>query len=269
MTGPQAGVCSAWITVNDRCSPCTDDISDEALEPWLLPASNIAYNLSGRQFPGACEVDPVRPCARRIVQRRMDDAVPHGWNRSWGVCSCGGPCSCAGNREIDLGYYPVVEILEVKVDGVVLDPSEYRVDNWRTLVRLRDPDGRNPGWPTWQELDLDDDQPGTWSVNFTWGREPPPEGVRAAAVLACELAMACNPDLAGECRLPKNVTSVTREGVTMVLSPSDFLDKDGKTGLWELDLFIRSVNPQRSQQNASVWAPGLGTTVRRPGVGGS
>lgn len=268
MTGPQAGVCSSWIGVGDRCLPCTDEISDEEFERWMLPASNVAYNLSGRQFPGACEVDPIRPCARRIGRRGMD-STPPGWHPSWGTCGCGGPCGCAGNREIELGYYPIVEILEVKINGEVLDPSEYRVDNWRTLIRLRDADGRNPGWPTWQELDLDDDQPDTWSVTLTWGREPPPEGVRAAAVLACELAMACNPETAGECRLPKNVTSVTREGVTMVLSPSDFLDKDGKTGLWELDLFIRSVNPNRSQQNASVWAPGLGATSRRPGIGGS
>lgn len=267
MTGPQAGVCSSWITVEDRCSPCTDAISDEEFEKWMLPASNIVYNLSGRQFPGVCEVDPIRPCAAHVTQRRIDSKPP-GWHPTWGVCGCGGPCSCAGNREIALGYYPIDEILEVKIDGEVLDPSEYRLDNWRTLIRLRDPDGRNPGWPTWQELDLDDDQPGTWSVLLSWGREPPPEGVRAAAVLACELAMSCSPDLAGECRLPKNVTSVTREGVTIVMSPSDFLDKDGKTGLWEVDLFIRSVNPQRSQQNASVWAPGLGTKVRRPGIGG-
>jgi hypothetical protein len=76
--------------------------------------------------------------------------------------------------------------------------------------------------------------------------------------------MACQPDLAGQCRLPKSVTSVTAEGVTMVMSPSDFLDKDGKTGLWEVDLFIRAVNPQRSQRQATVWTPGLAKKNVRP-----
>lgn len=254
--------CEPWATEADLCPPCQGYSSVLALgaADMLQAASDLLYDLSGRQYPGLC-TQTVRPCARRSGVRRRESAVPGGWNTSWGWCLCGDSCSCAGNQRISLGAYPVVEVTEVKVDGVVLDPSLYRLDDRRVLTRLEDPDGSNPGWPSTQHLDLADTEDGTWSVSFTWGEDPPPAGVRAAAVLACELAMACDPDTAEQCRLPKRVTSITREGVTMVLSPSDFLT-DGKTGLWEVDLFLAAANPAKVQQRAQVWTPSQQRFVR-------
>ncbi len=228
----------------------------------MIPAaSDLLYEMSGRQFPGQCEAI-VRPCARRSGGNGRH---PSAWSESWGWCMCADTCGCEGSGRIGLGAYPIVEITEVKVDGVVLDPSRYRIDDRRTLVRLPDADGTNPGWPRSQRLDLDDDQEDTFSVSYVWGESPPEAGVRAAAVLACELAMACDPDSVDQCRLPKRATSVTREGVTMVLSPSDFLDKDGNTGLWEVDLFLRAYNPARIRHRAQVWTPNMARVVR-PGT---
>lgn len=264
-------MCQSWVTVDDRCSPCGDDseVTDEALEPWLLPASNIVYNLSGRQFPGLCERTEW-PCARiRGDRRDKDSGVPRGWHRSWGWCGCGQDvCACSGNRSIRLPAYPVTEVLEVVVDGEAVPPDEYRLDDWRDLVRLRDADGVSRGWPLRQDPYAEDGDPGTWSVRFEWGREPPPEGVRAAAVMACELALSCDPALSSKCRLPKEVSTVTGEGTTIVMSPSDFLDEHGKTGLWEVDNFIRSSNPQRADRNATVWTPGLRRGGSRRGTPG-
>ncbi len=260
------GVCSPWATEADLCDPCSDYDGAGALAADMLQAaSDVLFELSGRQFPGTCSA-VVRPCARRReANGRPESATgPPGWVKGWGWCGCGDGCSCEAPWQIDLGAYPITSVTQVKVDGAVLSPTLYRVDDWRTLVRLPDADGSNPGWPKSQRLDLPATAEGTWSVAYEWGREPPPMGVRAAAVLACELALACDPDTAEPCRLPKKVTAITREGITMVLAPSDFLT-DGKVGIWEIDLLIRTYNPSHIRQRAQVWTPTMAHHVR-PGT---
>lgn len=250
--------CTPWATEADLCSPCADYANVAILAgDFLQAASDVLFELSGRQFNGGCEatIRPERRCAH--VERYI--SLPTG-RRSR---PSGGGCGCPSWR-FDLPDYPVSAITEVKVDGVVLDPSTYRLDGNRQLIRLTGADGTNPGWPSAQRIDLATTEVDTWSITYTWGREAPPMGVKAAAVLACELALSCDPETTSQCRLPKNATSVSREGVSIVLSPSDFLDKDGKTGLYEVDLFLRAVNPGRIRQRASVWHVGMArrSTVR-------
>lgn len=263
MPGPSASTCSEWATEDDLCSPCNDYANlGPIASDFLQAASDLLFEMSGRQFPGEC-TQTVRPCARRRWGRGQVDSAPAGWSPGWGWCGCGaGACSCGGLFSLELGAFPVVSVNEVLVDGAAVDASLYRVDDWRTLVRLEDADGSNPGWPRVQRLDRPDTDEDTFAVSFTWGRMPPPAGVTAAAVLACELALACDPENQDKCRLPKTVTSVTREGITMVLSPSDFLDKDGKTGIYEVDIFLRAYNPQRARSRAKVWWPGSEHHVR-------
>lgn len=245
--------CSPWATEADLCSPCNDYGNVETLAGDMLQAaSDVLFELSGRQFPGTCETT-IRPAARcHHAERSASLPVAR---RSGRGCGC-------PSYLFRLPDHPVELVTEVKVDGDVVDPSLYRLDDHRTLVRLADADGSNPGWPSSQRLDLATTEDDTWSISYLWGREPPPMGVTAAAVLACELALACDPETVSQCRLPKNVTSVTREGVSLVLSPSDFLDRDGKTGLYEVDLFLRAVNPARVRQRATVWHSGMARSVR-------
>jgi hypothetical protein len=179
------------------------------------------------------------------------------------LCGCSGACGCLGSRQIQLGAYPVVEISEVKIDGVTLDADRYRVDANRYLVRQPDPDGSNPGWPTWQQLDRADDEDGTWSVTFVWGRPPPPLGVTAAAALACEMAKACQPEQAEGCRLPKKVQSLTRQGVSIVMTDLATLLSEDRTGIPEVDLFIKTVNPDGLRRPAMAWSPDVDSGARR------
>lgn len=246
--------CTPWATEADLCSPCADYANAGVLAgDFLQAASDVLFELSGRQFPGVCE-GTIRPMGRcHHVERNISLPTPRR--------SGAGGCGCSGFL-FSLPDYPVVAVSEVRVDGAVIDPSLYRVDGNRVIVRLADADGSNPGWPSDQRLDLPTTAEGTWSISYSWGREPPPMGVTAAAVLACELALACDPETIEDCRLPKKVTSITREGVTMVLSPSDFLDSSGKTGLYEVDLFLGSYNPERIRRRPSVWHAGMARSVR-------
>lgn len=257
MAAPGTGTCEPWATEADLCTPCDDyEGLGQSAEQFLQGASDALYVLSGRQFPGECEVT-VRPCARRGTDR------PPTWHRSWGACGCSGSCGCLGSREIQLGAYPIVDIVEVKVDGVILDPARYRVDEHRYLIRQADPDGSSPGWPTWQRLELPDDEEGTWSVTFVWGRPPPQTGVTAAAVLACELAKACQPEQGEGCRLPKKVQSLARQGVQIVMTDLATLLSEDRTGIPEVDLFIKTYNPEGLRRPAMAWSPDVDAGVRR------
>lgn len=253
--------CQPWADEGDLCSPCDDY---EALGPvaaeWMQAASDALYVLSGRQFPGLCE-RTVRPCAPADHAPNRD-SVPVGGMRSSGACRCYGACQCPGLMRVGLGAYPVAEVSEVLVDGVVVDPGLYRVDEYRYLVRLRDADGRRRRWPATQHMDLPDTEVGTWSVTFTWGREPPTLGTRAAAALACDLALACQPENAGQCRLPKKVQSVARQGVQIVMTDLATLLSEDRTGVPEVDLFIKTYNPKGLRRAGSVWAPGMGRAPR-------
>ena len=102
-----------------------------------------------------------------------------------------------------------------------------------------------------------------FSVDFDYGFAPPPAGVRAAADLACQLALSCDPATVGECKLPQRVTSITRQGVSMVvLDPFDFLE-EGRTGVYTVDLFLKTYNPTRNRRPPAVWSPDIGRRTRR------
>ena len=92
---------------------------------------------------------------------------------------------------------------------------------------------------------------GTWSISYTQGSMPPPGGQMAAAMFACQIALnQCGGD---GCILPQRLKQITREGVSMDFAdPLLFLDK-GQVGIYEVDLWVKSVNPARLQRRAAVY----------------
>jgi hypothetical protein len=253
VTVPQTSVCTPWATSADVCSPCDDyNFDSTLLDEALDIASDLLFQFSGRQFPGNCQdtVCPVHPCI----------CIGSRASRRYGNACCCTP------RGVELGNYPITGIDEVKVDGAVLDDSLYRVDDWRWLIRLPDADGVNPGWPCCQRFDLPTTEVRTFEVTFTYGMAPPPGGVRAAAALACELALLCQPETIGACRLNPRVTNLDRQGISMVLSdPAQFFP-EGRTGLAEVDLWITSVNPAGIRRRATILSPDIGPAVRHAGT---
>ena len=91
---------------------------------------------------------------------------------------------------------------------------------------------------------------GTWSISYVQGSAPPPGGELAAAMFACQIALnRCGSD---GCVLPQRLKQITREGVSMDFAdPLEFLDR-GEVGIYEVDLWLKSVNPRRLQRRASV-----------------
>jgi hypothetical protein len=152
-------VCSVWTTVAGVTAQRPDiaallvgspavagqvqSIPAVGLAGAVADATDILFNLSGRQFPGVCSTT-VRPVAAPPTWTLAEwtaywTAVSgNAWSGSWGICNGGeSHDACNTPPQIDLGLYPVVAIDEVRIDGVVIPPDEYRVDNNRLLVRVR------------------------------------------------------------------------------------------------------------------------------------
>ena len=78
-------------------------------------------------------------------------------------------------------------------------------------------------------------------------------GRAAARLFAVELVKYYEGD--ETCALPQRVTSVNRQGVSYtILDQQSFID-DGKTGLYTIDLFLKTANPDKARARARVFSP--------------
>jgi len=224
----------------------------------LQAATEVLWALSGRRF-GLCTVT-LRPCKRACsdvpwpsglwpsVTAGMTYPMPVNLGGGeWLNLTCGSctrDCSCATLEEVLLPG-PVYDIVEVKVDGDVLDPSSYRLDDGRILVRV---DGGR--WPTCNNLNLADTQTDTWSITARYGEDVPLLGQMAVGELACEFV---NLFLGGECQLPQPIQSLSRQGVSITyVDPNELLD-NGRLGMRMSDMFIQTVNPGGLRARARVF----------------
>ena len=92
-------------------------------------------------------------------------------------------------------------------------------------------------------------------MTFSPGEVLPRIGQIAAGELACEFAKACLSQ--GDCRLPQQLQTLTRNGVQVeVMDPALILD-NGLTGFPNVDLFIKAVNPARRASRPRVLSPDL------------
>lgn len=218
--------CTAWTQVSDL--DCSASPSAAAA---LVFATDVLFELSGRQYTGSC-VHTVRPTVQQRCAGRWGlDYSPEYWRQLPGNYAWSDPYYA-----VDLGLFPIRAVSQVRIDGSVLSTGSYRVDQQRYLVRT---DGQP--WPNAQERMKANTEVNTWEVTLTAGADPPAGGVIAVKELACELAAAV--DGSDTCRLPQRVTQVTRQGVSFVMTDlMEFLAK-GHTGLYNVDLFLISVNP--------------------------
>lgn len=241
-------------------TPETPQEQADRIERVLHIAVEILWAMSGRKF-GLCPVT-VRPCRDScqpassvnwggvlnplLIEGRWYNGDPCG--------KCTTSCSCTELCEVTLPG-PVNKILEVKIDGLVLGPGNYRVDNGRKLVATGE-----VCWPTCQDLSAPAGAEGTWTVTYLRGVPVPAAGRWAAGLLACQLMAACEPATAGECQLPGNLQRIAREGIELDLAPLTIGGRDGvvefgRTGVPEVDLWLAAINPGRHRGRARVYSP--------------
>lgn len=253
-------------------SPAVQDLIQRAAVSYL-------WNWTRRQF-GTCPIT-IRPCRDTCIEAwatyrgrgAQNFYLPYttgseGYsgpftpaliNGQWYNFGCGGSCntdlcSCTYVPTITLAG-PVADVTQVKLGGVVLDPSKYRLDNHMYLVRT---DGSD--WPVCQNMVEDPSVVGsnTFTVTYDLGVTPPAGGQIAAGVLACQFAKAaCNDKT---CQLPQRIQTITRQGVTtLMLDSFHMLYETGTTGLFMVDNWVASILASNKVSGMRI-----GTPDRRP-----
>jgi hypothetical protein len=191
------------------------------------------FYLTGKQFYGTC-LRTVRPACHE------------------GQCGCG--CT---PYQVGLGLWPVTELNSVRYEGVTYTGTDltdtFHVNDYRFIARN---DGAafvngNP-WAVAASTEDNADNGYVFEVTFSHGLSVPRLVTRATRALACELVSAC---CGQDCKLPGRTTAVQRQGVSMEMASVTDLLKDGRTGIYEVDLAIQVFNPSKLQSPSFVYLP--------------
>lgn len=231
-------------------------LADPAVERVMLRAEALAWSTLSALIGYRLALCPVlvRPCLARCMSGGTWDEAPvqRSWmegpfisgGRWFNACGCRGDCSCTALCEVVMPT-PVGGIASVWMDGALLDPTAYRVDNGDRLLRT---DGEC--WPTCQDMTLAPTEVGSFAVSYYPYLAPNDLLRYAAGVLAAEYFKACS---GKQCRLPQGVTSISRNGISMEIPSGLF--PNGATGLREVDPIIRIYNPNGLKMPSRVLSP--------------
>lgn len=240
--------------------------SQEVQGAAIAWSTYILWALTGRRY-GPCSLT-VRPCGPKCMGPTgyltfpvttngalsgagMPWMIPWIDNGVWRNCGCAGPCTCAARCQVALPG-PVAAVNEVKVDGLVISPTAYRLDVVRGIPVLVRTDGLC--WPECQDMNQDINETGSFAITYQRGIAVPRAGQLAAGELAVEFAKAC----AGQdCALPAQLASLSRNGVEVQVADPTAVLESGLTGIPNVDLWIRAVNPYRRPARSRVMSADL------------
>jgi len=244
-----------WTVVPGECCPSWGEYTPGQQARAIRVGTALMWAATGRQF-GLCEIS-VQPCAPagispsyRVYPVTLGSGFgefhPYLWAGRWynpGVGACG---CCEAGCEIPLqGPTSTDAVVEVVVAGVVVPPAAYIIMDSYRLVRI---DGAC--WPTCVNYSQQD--PPGFEVTYGRGTPVPQVVLDAAAQVACEAAKAC---AGGDCVLPANVTSITRQGVEFDVAEVDITTDRLSSGIPEVDRVIAIYNPHRLTQRTRIYGP--------------
>lgn len=217
---------SAEFFASDLSCAYTSPTDDALAAAVLDVASDMLYMATGGRVHGRCTatVRPMR-CAPCGVRR-------HWWDYA------------NPDRGIELRS-PVLSVNTVTIDDDVIDPTTYVLIDGVRLLR------KSGSWPNSNDLDLDDGETGTWSINYTFGREPDWITKQATIALAVNLAL----DASGLVNsLPAGAKSVNLQGVSISLEERSEALRNSTIA--QLNQFFSVYAPDGRYVN-TVWSPDL------------
>ena len=263
MAAPPVEVpCSEWTTPEEVRTCCSGLDPAYDLTASIQFATAILYRLSGRQFPGECE-RTVYPCKGDncgCCSGLWDQLVGSDWWWAFNNYPAYPVANGFGTGFVNIGrcskkcHLPCIDlpatvndIVEIWVDGVLLPDTAYKIEAFRRVCRI---DGE--GWPCTNDLSGEPGDPGVWTITYSYGKPVPTEGRIAASIFACEIAKnRCGAD---NC-LPQRLKQITRQDVTMSFAdPLEFIAK-GETGIYEVDIWLNSVNPSKLKRRSRIHRP--------------
>lgn len=248
-SGDVGGPCMSW-PLSDECPEIPVEASQALIDQMTEVSQSLLYAGSGYRY-GLCSVT-IRPCLRRCFGG-VGWTPYKGSDGEWInvlTCGCVESCACSELCEVVLPG-PVAEIISVRVGAEVLLESSYRVDTVNGQYRLVRTDGGC--WPSCQDLAGDCGDEDTFCVTYFKGIPLNDLAILAHTELTSELVRSCIPDC--QCRLPKNVVAVTRQGVTLTFDNS----RSWLRVLPIVAAFLDTSNPYSLSSPSSVWSPDVST----------
>jgi hypothetical protein len=235
-------VSNLWVGVEELDDYADSEYAYEAVKT----ASQLLWSLSGRKYSGTTTVTEKYICSSRayrlgqssknytaeLVQGQIYN-IPFDEFDDYAEMTTDG---MSPSSRLRLRGRPVQQVHSVRDrTGQIVSPSRYYLVDHSTLQA-------RSGVP-WTPCNIE--------VTYSYGSPAPALGRAAARVLATEFVKLWNGD---ECDLPSRVTSVARQGVSYtILDNQDFID-DMRTGLYVVDLFLKSANPDKARAKAKVFS---------------
>lgn len=235
---------SLWVQPEELGPFANTEYAQEACQT----ASYLMWTMSGRKFTGEVTVTERYVCAKRsyrigpssrnyygtLVGGQLYNIPVADFNEYTELVSDG----LSPESRIKLRGRPVTKIHTIRnMNGEIISPDMYYLVDHSTVQAAA-------GIP-WTPCNVE--------VTYTYGSPVPIAGKMAARTLAMEFAKLWAGD--DDCMLPQRITSISRQGVSYTLLDSqDFID-DLRTGLYAIDLFLKSVNPDKARAKAKVFSP--------------
>lgn len=232
-----------WIQPEEMGDYAYTEFTEEAAKT----ASYLLWAMSGRKYTGVTTVTERYTCTLRNNRMGPSDKtnspvlfggdvynIPSGDYDEYSELVADG---LSPDARIKLRGRPVVEVHAIRnKNGEVIDPSSYYLVDHSTLhIRAGTP---------WTPCNVE--------ITYSYGMPVPVAGKMAARKLAIEFAKLWSGD--ETCDLPQRVTSVSRQGVSYTILDNQEFIAELRTGLFEIDLFLKTVNPDNARRKAKVFS---------------
>ena len=216
-----------WILPEELDDYSTSEYAYDACRS----ASYILWVLSGRKFKGYTEMTEKYIDATEKFIWLQPSVDLYASDRNFRNDMFGR----LSQTQFRLRNYPVKSITSImNGSGQTLDPDSYELLNSSILSFAS---------PVSDAL----------FVKYVYGKNPPWAGRMAAKKLALEFTKGWEGD--PDCALPERITSINREGVSYTILDNQMYLDDLKTGIYDIDLFLKTTNPDKARRPSKVFIP--------------
>jgi hypothetical protein len=233
-----------WIQPEELDNYANTEFADEACKV----ASYLLWAMSGRKFSGVTTVTERYTCVLR--NNRMGPSTKTNSPILFGGDVYNIPTDdydeyselvtdgMSPDARIKLRGRPISKIHSIRnKHGAIINPSQYYLVDHSTIHITA-------GTP-WTPCNTE--------VTYEYGAAVPMAGKMAARTLAMEFAKLWAGD--DDCQLPQRITSVSRQGVSFTILDNQEFIEELRTGLFAVDLFLKTTNPDNARRKSKVFSP--------------